>query len=115
MVEDEATARTFVARALRLCAYSVLVAESGEKALEIVKNPNLKLDLFVTGVVMPGRGGPSWVREALQTRPHIRIIFISGYAEGKLTADQSSVPNSIFLAKPFSLTKLASALEAQMP
>jgi len=115
LVEDEATVRTFAARALRLCGYSVLVAESGEKALEIAQNPNVKLDLFVTDVVMPGRGGPSWVREALQIRPHIRIIFMSGYAEDKLTADQSSVPNSIFLAKPFSLTQLASAVESQMP
>lgn len=115
LVEDEATVRTFAARALRLCGYSVLVAESGEKALEIAQNPNVKLDLFVTDVVMPGRGGPSWVREALQTRPYIRIIFMSGYAEDKLTADQSSVPNSIFLAKPFSLTQLASAVESQMP
>jgi two-component system cell cycle sensor histidine kinase/response regulator CckA len=40
---------------------------------------------------------------------------MSGYAEDKLTADQSSVPNSIFLAKPFSLTQLASAVESQMP
>ena len=115
LVEDEATVRTFAARARRLCGYSVLVAESGERALEIAQNPTLKLDLFVTDVVMPGRGGPSWVREALQTRPHIRIIFMSGYAEDKLTADQSSVPNSIFLAKPFSLTQLASAVESQMP
>ena len=115
LVEDEATVRTFAARALRLCGYSVLVAESGEKALEIAQNPSVKLDLFVTDVVMPGRGGPSWVREALQTRPHIRIIFMSGYAEDKLTADQSAVPNSIFLAKPFSLTQLASAVESQMP
>ena len=115
LVEDEATVRTFAARALRLCGYSVLVAESGERALEIAQNPTVKLDLFVTDVVMPGRGGHSWVREALQTRPHIRIIFMSGYAEDKLTADQSSVPNSIFLAKPFSLTQLASAVESQMP
>ena len=115
LVEDEATVRTFAARALRLCGYSVLVADSGERALEIAQNPTVKLDLFVTDVVMPGRGGPSWVREALQTRPHIRIIFMSGYAEDKLTADQSSVPNSIFLAKPFSLTQLASAVESQMP
>ena len=76
LVEDEATVRTFAARALRLCGYSVLVAESGERALEIAQNPTVKLDLFVTDVVMPGRGGPSWVREALQTRPHIRIIFM---------------------------------------
>ena len=115
LVEDEATVRTFAARALRLCGYSVLVAESGERALEIAQNPTVKLDLFVTDVVMPGRGGPSWVREALQTRPHIRIIFMSGYAEDKLTADQSSVPNSIYLAKPFCLTQLASAVESQMP
>ena len=115
LVEDEATVRRFAARALRLCGYSVLVAESGESALEIAQNPTVKLDLFVTDVVMPGRGGHSWVREALQTRLHIRIIFMSGYAEDKLTADQSSVPNSIFLAKPFSLTQLASAVESQMP
>ena len=51
--------RTFAARTLRLCGYSVLVAEAGEKALDIAQNPNVKLDLFVTDVVMPGRDWPS--------------------------------------------------------
>ena len=59
LVEDDATVRTFAALALRLCGYSVLVAESGEKALDIAQNPNPELDIFVTDVVMPGRGGPS--------------------------------------------------------
>ena len=92
-----------------------MVAESGEKALDIAQNPNPELDIFDTDVVMLGRGGPSSVRDALQTHPHIRIIFMSAYAEDKLTANQSSVPNSIFLAKPFSLTQLASAVVSQMP
>ena len=92
-----------------------MLAESGERALDIAQSTTVKLDFFVTDVVMLGRGGPSWVREALQTRLHIRIIFMSGYAEDKLTADQSFVPNLIFLAKPFSRTQLASAVESQMP
>ncbi len=114
LVEDEAPVRTFAARALRLRGHSVLEAASAEEALELLQDAALHVDVFVTDVVMPGLDGPGWVRQALQQRPAVRTVFISGYAEEALTDVQARIPNSVFLPKPFSLAELTETVQAQI-
>ena len=114
LVEDEAPVRAFASRALRLRGYTVLEADCAEAALEALEDPDLDIDLFVTDVVMPGMDGPSWVRKALEVRPNVRTIFVSGYAEECVAENQARVPNSIFLPKPFSLTALTEAVQDQL-
>jgi two-component system cell cycle sensor histidine kinase/response regulator CckA len=66
----------------------------------------MRIDVFVTDVVMPGRDGPSWVQTALADRPEVPVVFISGYAEETFGDIRSRIPASAFLAKPFSLKEL---------
>ena len=114
LVEDEAPVRAFASRALRMRGYTVLEAENAEAALKTLEDPGLEVDVFVTDVVMPGLDGPSWVKQALQTRPHVRVIFVSGYAEDYLSETQARIPNSVFLSKPFSLTDLTTTVQGQL-
>ena len=114
LVEDEAPVRAFASRALRLRGYTVLEAESAEDALRTLEDPGLSVDVFVTDVVMPGMDGPSWVREALKTRPKTRVVFVSGYAEGAFGESEPNVPNSVFLPKPFSLNQLTETVHEQL-
>ena len=114
LVEDEAPVRAFASRALRLRGYTVLEAENAEEALKTLEDPTLQVDVFVTDVVMPGLDGPSWVKQALQTRPNVRVIFVSGYAEDCLSENQARIPNSVFLPKPFSLTDLTATVQGQL-
>ncbi|MEM7632218.1 MAG: ATP-binding protein [Pseudomonadota bacterium] len=114
LVEDEAPVRAFASRALRLRGYTVLEADSAEAALKTLEDVDLNVDLFVTDVVMPGKDGPSWVREALQDRPDVRVVFVSGYAEDKLNDQREKIPNSVFLPKPFSLNDLAETVHSQL-
>lgn len=113
LVEDEAPVRAFAARALRLRGYTVLEAENAENALEVLSDPDLEVDVFVTDVIMPGRDGPSWVLEALESRPDTKVIFVSGYAEESFAENQALIPHSVFLPKPFSLVELTSTVAAQ--
>lgn len=114
LVEDEAPVRTFAARALRLRGLSVLEAANAEEALALLEDGALHVDIFVTDVVMPGLDGPGWVRQALEQRPAVRTVFISGYAEESLTDEQARIPNSVFLPKPFSLAELTETVQAQL-
>ncbi len=114
LVEDEAPVRAFASRALRLRGYTVLEAENAEEALARLSDPTLDVDVFVTDVVMPGMDGPSWVREALRDRPNARVVFVSGYAEDSLGAEDDPIPNSVFLPKPFSLNDLAATVQSQL-
>jgi two-component system, cell cycle sensor histidine kinase and response regulator CckA len=62
---------------------------------------------------MPGMDGPSWVREALKSRPDTRVVFVSGYSEESLIEDRDRIPNSVFLPKPFSLSELTATVQNQ--
>ncbi|MCZ0810984.1 ATP-binding protein [Roseovarius sp. EGI FJ00037] len=114
LVEDEAPVRAFASRALQLRGYTVLEAESGEDALKMLKDPELKVDVFVSDVVMPGLDGPGWVSQALKHRPDVHVVFVSGYAEETFGDAQKAIPNSVFLPKPFSLTELTETVQRQM-
>lgn len=114
LVEDEAPVRSFASRALRLRGFSVLEAESGEEALEILEDNDLHVDLFVSDVIMPGLDGPSWVVRAREARPDIKVIFMSGYAEDSFPDKQASIKGSEFLPKPFSLSDLTNIVQEQL-
>ena len=114
LVEDEAPVRAFASRALRLRGYTVLEAESAEDALRTLEDPSLNVDVFVTDVVMPGMDGPTWVRQALIERPDVRVVFVSGYAEGAFGESQPNISNAIFLPKPFSLNQLTNTVHQQL-
>ncbi len=114
LVEDEAPVRSFASRALQLRGYTVLEADCAEMALTLLDDPDLEVDLFVTDVIMPGKDGPTWVKEALEKRPNTKVVFVSGYAEDAFENDGKNVPNSVFLPKPFSLNQLTSTVQQQL-
>ena len=114
LVEDEAPVRAFASRALRLRGFTVLEADCAESALSMLADPELEVDLFLTDVIMPGMDGPTWVREALEKRPNTKVVFVSGYAEEAFGEAQKSIPNSVFLPKPFSLNDLTKTVHSQL-
>ncbi|WP_370207370.1 hybrid sensor histidine kinase/response regulator [Pararhodobacter marinus] len=114
LVEDEAPVRAFAARALRLQGYQVFEAQDGEQALDFLQDPGLRVDLFVSDVVMPGIDGPGWVAKALENRPGTPVLFVSGYTEDALRATISGIPGAIFLGKPFSLKDLSETIAGQL-
>lgn len=114
LVEDEAPVRAFASRALQLRGYTVLEADCAEAALLMLDDADLTVDIFVTDVIMPGKDGPTWVREALVERPNTKVVFVSGYAEDAFSDDDDLIPNSVFLPKPFSLTELTTTVQGQL-
>ncbi|HZF94312.1 MAG TPA: response regulator [Allosphingosinicella sp.] len=107
LVEDETTVRAVAERALTRHGYTVFTAENGEAALEILAREG-HFDLMISDVVMPTMDGPTTVREARKTHPDLPILFISGYAEEQLRKS-IDLDRVSFLAKPFSVQKLAEA------
>jgi two-component system cell cycle sensor histidine kinase/response regulator CckA len=107
LVEDEATVRAVAERALTRHGYNVLLAENGEAAIEILDREK-RVDLMISDVVMPTMDGPTTAREARLRQPDLPILFISGYAEEQLR-QSIDLERVAFLAKPFSVQKLAEA------
>jgi two-component system cell cycle sensor histidine kinase/response regulator CckA len=107
LVEDEDAVRIFAARALRNKGYTVLEANSGEAALEIVTGHDGVIDLLISDVVMPNMDGPTLIKQARKHRQDMKIIFISGYAEDAFRKNLDRDEPFSFLPKPFSLKQLA--------
>ncbi len=107
LVEDEPTVRAVAERALTRHGYTVITADNGEEALEVLARGEA-IDLLLSDVVMPGMDGPTVVREARKSRPDLKILFMSGYAEEQLR-NSIDVDNVNFLPKPFSVQELAEA------
>ena len=103
--------RAFAARALAVARLQGHEAASGVEALEVMEEAGGKIDLVVSDVVMPELDGPSLLRELRKTRPDIKIIFISGYAEDAFKKNLPEGENFQFLPKPFSLKQLAVAVK----
>lgn len=106
VVEDESSLREFASVLLRNLGYEVFEAENGEAALSFLKqNPDVKIDLVLTDVIMPRMGG----RELAETlRAHyseIKILFMSGY-----TGEHAGVDDQLetsLLTKPFTLKQVS--------
>ena len=103
--------RAFAARALISRGYPVHEASSGTEALEVMEREEGKIDLVVSDVVMPEMDGPSLLRELRQTRPDLKIIFVSGYAEDAFKKNLPENEQFNFLPKPFSLKQLATTVK----
>ena len=107
LVEDEPMVRGVAERALTRHGYTVITADNGEDALEVLARGE-EIVLLISDVVMPMMDGPTMVREARKTRPDLKILFISGYAEEQLR-NSIDIDNVAFLPKPFSVQELAEA------
>jgi len=107
LVEDEPMVRSVAERALTRHGYTVITADNGEDALEVLAKGE-PIDLLISDVVMPGMDGPTMVREARESWPDLKILFMSGYAEEQLRKS-IDIENVNFLPKPFSVTELAEA------
>ena len=111
LVEDEEAVRAFAARALASRGYTVHEAGSGTEALEVMEETGGSIDLVVSDVVMPEMDGPSLLRELRKTRPDLKIIFVSGYAEDAFEENLPEGETFFFLPKPFTLKQLATTVK----
>jgi DNA-binding NtrC family response regulator len=107
VVEDEAAIRNLLQTALRKNGYTVLTAESGRAALEIISGHPGTIHLLITDVKMPDMEGPELVRRIATVRPETRTLFMSGYMDEAL-GDSGLLPAKVnFIQKPFSPKAIA--------
>ena len=100
LVEDEEPLRKLCTEFLEQLGYRMLAASNAKEAVALVEGYSGKIDLLITDVVMPGLPGPELAEALLALRPDLKVIFISGYAEGSLA------PNGILKPAPTNIHEL---------
>ncbi len=115
LVEDEQALREVVERILTRAGYRVIVASNGPAALEAADAHEQAIDLLLSDVVMPQMPGPQVAQRLLQSRPDVRVMFMSGFAQPILDAGGHLEAGVMLIEKPFSghalLAKVAQILE----
>jgi signal transduction histidine kinase/CheY-like chemotaxis protein len=107
LVEDESQIRELAARALRSLGYTVITATNGEEAVGVARARLDDIDLLVTDMVLPLRGGREVAARLRDKRPGLRVLYMSGYTQGVLPEKDLIEADSLFLAKPFTLSELS--------
>ena len=107
LVEDEDALRLLASRVLTEYGYTVLEARNGREALTMLSEPGHGVQLVLTDLVMPDMGGLELSRQIGVAHPELRIVYMSGYAEGDKVEPDVRSSRYPFLEKPFSAENLA--------
>lgn len=110
VVEDEEPLRRMLRRVLEQRGYTVFTAESGRDALKLTLDHDGEIDLVVTDVVMPTMSGPQFAEHLRIARPHVPVIYVSGYTDDEISRRGLVRSNTVILAKPFSPDRLANTV-----
>jgi PAS domain S-box-containing protein len=97
LVEDRDDLREILSVLLQTNGYRVIQARDGQDAVGVAESFPGHIRLMVTDVVMPNLSGPDAVQQIRQTRPDLKVIFVTGYAE---LWNQAPIPSSVTLEKP---------------
>jgi signal transduction histidine kinase len=110
LVEDDADVRTVMRRQLTDIGHKVIEARAGDEALAIIDSV-AGLSVLVSDIVMPGAmDGRRLADLARQRRPELRVVLVTGYAEG-LEVQGGEPPPFTVLRKPCTKEELAAAIE----
>ncbi len=107
VVEDEEAVRQLAARTLFVRGYTPLVANTGEEALRLSKQYPGSIHLLLTDVVLPRMSGSRLAESLSATRPDIRVLYMSGFAENAIIHHGVLQPGTDFIQKPFTPHALA--------
>ncbi len=113
IVEDEPVVRAVIVEMLGEQGYRTLEAIDGPSGLRILRT-NARIDLLVTDVGLPGMNGRQLADQARETRPGLKVLFITGYAESVAISDGFLQPGMEMITKPFDLDNLSRRIRAMV-
>jgi PAS domain S-box-containing protein len=109
LVDDEEMVRDASGRMLEFLGLTVVKAGDGEEAVEVMRRHGDEIDVVLLDLTMPRMDGAATLDRILEIRPEARVILCSGYDEPDLRARMAGRLAG-FLAKPFDLEEMESAL-----
>lgn len=115
VVDDDAEVRELARLTLEDIGLTVLLASTGNEAIEIFEQMNAKIELVLLDLTMPGIDSASTVRALRDIKPEIRVLLSSGYLAGDAIERMGETGVDAFLQKPWrpsSLVRRVNALTA---
>ncbi len=114
LCEDDALVREVIQAALSDIGYTILVAPDGDKGLQLGLASANPISLLITDFVMPSISGLELERKLREHMPHLKVLFITGYAENAISSLSVNDPKRQLLQKPFSPKELFRKVRAMI-
>ena len=110
LVEDNPAVLQFTQAALSKLGYSLLTAEDGPRAMEIISSHQGPIDLLLTDVIMPKMNGKALFNFAVEQRPSLRVLYMSGYTGDVIDQHDVQSHGTAFIHKPFEIQALSAKI-----
>jgi CheY-like chemotaxis protein len=95
---------------LEEAGYTALEAHDGSSGLKILQSP-ARIDLLITDVGLPGGMNGRQVADAARvTRPTLKVLFVTGFAENAVVGNGHLAPGMEVVTKPFVVADLANKI-----
>jgi signal transduction histidine kinase len=105
VLEDEPVVRSIVVEVLEDMGLRAIAAGNGAEGLEILRSRQ-RVDLLVTDIGLPGLNGRQVAEAARLSKPNLKILFMTGYAEAASMAEGFLQPGMEMITKPFAIDSL---------
>lgn len=109
VVEDDPAVRMIVLDELNELGYTTLEAIDGPTAIPILQSSQ-KIDLMISDVGLPGMNGRQIAEIGRQHRPHLPVLFMTGYAQNAASRSEFLAPGMEMISKPFSMDEMAAKI-----
>ena len=109
VVEDDPVVRGLIVDVLADLGYGALEAADGTAGVAILQS-NRRIDLLVTDMGLPGLNGRQVADAGRASRPNLKVLFMTGYAENAAFASGFLEPGMAMITKPFALEILANRI-----
>jgi signal transduction histidine kinase len=114
IIDDEPTVRMLIIEVLEEAGYFVIEAVDGVAGLKILQS-DVSIALLITDVELPGGLNGRQVAEAArETRPNLKVLFVTGFAENAAVGHGHLDVGMQVIAKPFVVTALANKAREMM-
>ena len=110
IADDEDSMRTLVARAIAMDGHTIVTAEDGAEALEILSNEQGTFDLLLTDIQMPIMDGIALALTAARDFPDVTILLMTGFADQRERASGLDAIVHDVVTKPFSVADIRGAV-----
>ena len=110
LVDDEKTVLDIGQDLLCQYGYETILADGGERAIEIYRKEKDRIDLVILDLIMPGMGGAETFRELQGMDPQVSALIISGYSLPDEVRELLAQGCKGFLQKPFLIPELFNAI-----
>jgi len=112
LVDDEDMIIDIGKRMMDALGYEIMIAKSGEEAIEIFQTNKDSIDMIILDMIMPGMGGGETYDILKGINPNIKILLSSGYSIDGQASEILKRGCDGFIQKPFDLKNLSEKLRA---